>query len=95
MRCLELKWLSSSVSETKIYKVKRFGLPVKAGLEEFYYKKYRFISNLNTPNKIKDKERVLEELLDDKEIDWSFIESKIAISYIPSKLKKYDKRQEH
>ncbi len=90
-----LKWLPSQLGETTIYKVKRFGLSVKAGFEEFYYKKYRFISNLNTANKIKDKERVLEELLDDKEIDWSFIESKIAISYNPSKLKKYDKRQEH
>lgn len=88
-----LKLIKQQQKEVAIYKAKRFGLPMKEAQIEFYNKKYRYITDFVLKNKVKAKEKILEELLEDNKIDWQFILEKIAISYVPGKLKeKYDKR---
>lgn len=97
---LELDSISNTEnSNLEIFKVIRYGLSLKpytkdfSNFETYRKKKYRFIADFIPPNKVKAKELILDELLEDKQITWNRILEKTIISYVPKKLKeKYDKR---
>lgn len=97
---LKLDSISNSEnSNLEIFKVIRFGLSKNPSVkcfdnfEMYRIKKYRFITDFTPLNKIKVKETILDQLLDDKQINWERVLKKDIISYVPKKLKeKYDQR---